>query len=57
MPILARNILLPVFMCVEINASRKIDALLKEKKLLFISKRSCNLKGTNITDALKAFFS
>ena len=35
MPILARNILLPVFMCVEKNASRKIDSLLKEKKLLF----------------------
>jgi glycerol-1-phosphate dehydrogenase [NAD(P)+] len=35
MSILARNVLLPVFMCVEKNASRKVGALLQEKNLKF----------------------
>jgi glycerol-1-phosphate dehydrogenase [NAD(P)+] len=35
MSILARNVSLPVFMCVEKNASRKVGALLQEKNLKF----------------------
>jgi len=35
MSILARNVLLPVFMCVEKNASRKVGSLLQEKNLKF----------------------
>jgi glycerol-1-phosphate dehydrogenase [NAD(P)+] len=43
MSILARNVPLPVFMCVEKNASRKIGSLLLEKNLRF--KRSLIVTG------------